>query len=81
MARVPKNTGILIVLLIIGSIFGTFIGEILKDYLPFLNYKSIGLNPTTLDLSAIMITLGITLHLNIATIFGFFIALFIYSKL
>jgi hypothetical protein len=82
MARVPKNTGILIVLLIIGSIFGTFIGEILKDYLPFLNYsQSIGLNPTTLDLSAIMITLGITLHLNIATIFGFFIALFIYSKL
>lgn len=82
MARVPKSIGILIILLIIGSVFGTFIGEILKDYLPFLNYsQSIGLNPTTLDLSAVIVTLGITLNLNIATIIGFFIALFIYSKL
>ena len=82
MARVPKSIGILIILLIIGSVFGTFIGEILKDYLSFLNYsQSIGLNPTTLDLSAVIVTLGITLNLNIATIIGFFIALFIYSKL
>lgn len=82
MAKVPKSMGILIVLLIIGSVFGTFIGEMFKDFLPFLNYsQSIGLKPATLDLSALTVTLGIKLSLNIATIIGFFIALFIYSRL
>ncbi|HHT46437.1 MAG TPA: DUF4321 domain-containing protein [Firmicutes bacterium] len=82
MAKVQKSMGILIVLLIIGSVFGTFIGEMFKDILPFLNYsQSIGLKPATLDLAAITVTLGITLNLNIATIIGFFIALFIYSRL
>lgn len=82
MAKLPKNMGILIILLIIGSIFGTFLGEMLKDFLPFLNYsQSIGLKPATLDLAAIMVTLGITLNLNIATIIGFFLALFIYSRI
>lgn len=82
MAKVPKSVGILILLLVIGSVFGTFIGELLKDYLPFLDFsQSIGLKPATLDLAAIIVTLGITLKLNIATIIGFFIALFIYSRL
>jgi hypothetical protein len=82
MAKVPKSMGILILLLVIGSVFGTFIGELLKDFIPFLDYsQSIGLRPATLDLAAIIVTLGMTLKLNIATIIGFFIALFIYSRL
>ena len=82
MAKVPRSMGILTLLLIIGSVFGTFIGEMLKDFLPFLSYsQSVGLSPTTLDLAAIVITFGATLKLNIATIIGFFIALFLYSRL
>jgi len=82
MAKASKNIGTLVLLLIIGSVFGTFIGELLKDFLPFLNFsQSIGLKPATLDLAAIIVTLGITLKINIATIIGFFIALFIYSRL
>jgi hypothetical protein len=82
MAKVPRSVGMLILLLVIGSVFGTFIGELLKDFIPFLNYsQSVGLRPTTLDLAAIIVTLGITLKLNIATIIGFFIALFLYSRL
>ncbi len=82
MAKVPRSMGILILLLIIGSVFGTFIGEMLKDFLPFLSYsQSVGLSPTTLDLAAIVVTFGATLKLNIATIIGFFIALFLYSRL
>lgn len=82
MAKASKSIGILVLLLIIGSVFGTFIGELLKDFMPFLNFsQSIGLKPATLDLAAIIVTLGITLKINIATILGFFIALFIYSRL
>lgn len=82
MPRVSKGTGILFLLLIIGSIFGSLIGELLGNTLPFLAYgRSIGLSPTTIDLAAITFTVGITLKLNIATILGFFLTLFIYTRL
>ncbi len=82
MGRRSKSTSMLIVLLVIGSIFGSLLGNWLKDILPFLSYgQTIGLNPTTLDLAALNITFGFTLQLNVATIIGFFIALFIYTRL
>ena len=82
MAKLPKDKWMLIILLVIGSLFGTLIGELLRDFLPFLYYgEAVGLSPTEIDLSVITITLGMTLKLNVATIIGFFIALFIYSRL
>lgn len=82
MAKLPKDKWMLIILLIIGSLFGTLIGELLKDFLPFLQYsQTIGLKPTEIDLAVINVMLGITLKMNISTIIGFFIALFIYSRL
>ncbi len=82
MARVPKNTWILIILLVVGSMFGTLLGNLLQNLFPFLRYsQTIGLNPTTIDLAALTVTLGLTLNLNIATVIGFFIALFIYTRL
>ncbi len=82
MAKVPKNTWILIILLIIGSMLGTLLGNLLKDLFPFLYYsQTIGLNPTTIDLAALTVTLGLTLKFNIATAIGFFLALFIYIRL
>ena len=82
MAKLPKDKWMLLLLLVIGSLFGTLVGELLKDFLPFLYYgETVGLSPTNIDLSVITITLGMTLKLNIATIIGFFIALFIYSRL
>lgn len=82
MAKVPKNAWILIILLVIGSMFGILLGNLLKDLFPFLHYSQvIGLNPATIDLAALTITLGLTLKLNIATVIGFFIALFIYTRL
>ncbi|EEG76307.1 DUF4321 domain-containing protein [Dethiobacter alkaliphilus] len=82
MPKVTKSTGILLILLIIGSIFGSLLGEIFSGALPFLSYsRTIGLSPTTIDLAPLTLTLGIMLRLNIATILGFFIAFFIYTRL
>ncbi|NLX90437.1 MAG: DUF4321 domain-containing protein [Firmicutes bacterium] len=82
MAKVPRNTWILILLLVVGSMFGTLLGNLLKDIFPFLYYsQTIGLNPATIDLGALTVTLGLNLKVNIATIIGFFIALFIYIRL
>ncbi|NLZ39360.1 MAG: DUF4321 domain-containing protein [Firmicutes bacterium] len=60
MAKIAKKTGILIVLLIVGSILGSLLGEIFGAKLPFLSIgKKLGFGPTTIELAAISITLGI----------------------
>jgi len=82
MARSPKNFWVLLLLIVVGSIFGSLIGQALDQYLPLLNFgQSVGLAPTTVNLAVLKVTLGMTLHLNIASIIGFFIALVIYSRL
>ena len=80
MAKGAKGTATLLILLIFGCIFGSLLGEVLR--VPFLTYgRTIGLSPTTIDLAALTVTLGILVKVNVATIFGFFIALFIYTRL
>ena len=82
MAKGTKGTGILLILLIFGSIFGSLLGDILSGSLPFLSYgTNVGFSPTTINLSSLSLTLGLTLKLNIATILGFFLAFFIYNRM
>jgi len=82
LAKLTKGTGLLVLLLVIGGIFGTLIGYYFGDTVSFLGFgSSIGVNPTTIDLLVIKLTLGFILEINIATIIGFFIALFIYYRL
>jgi hypothetical protein len=71
-----------VILLIIGSIFGSLLGELLSGTLPFLTYgRAVGLSPTTIDLASVTLTFGLMLKLNIAAILGFFLALFFYNRL
>ncbi|NLK01281.1 MAG: DUF4321 domain-containing protein [Clostridia bacterium] len=82
MGKIVRNIWLLIILLLAGSILGTLLGQALHGYLPLMRYgQTIGLEPTTLDLSVLTLTFGATLKLNIASIVGFFIALFIYSRM
>lgn len=82
MAKVAGGTGLLIILLIIGGIFGTLLGHFLGDYLSFLGFgQTIGMDPATVDLLVISLTAGFTLNINIATIIGFFLAILIYKYL
>lgn len=82
MSGLPRNLFILLLLLLIGSIFGSLIGQIMGPHIPWLNYgQTLGLKPTTLDLSVLTLTFGFTFKLNVAGIIGFFLALLIYSRL
>lgn len=82
MAKGTKSTGILLILLVFGSIFGSLLGDILSGSLPILSYGTkVGFNPTTIDLASISMTFGLTVKLNIASIFGFFLAFFIYNRM
>ncbi len=82
MAKAAKSTAMLIILSIIGGIFGTLLGHFFGDYLSFLGFgQTIGMAPATIDLLVLNLTFGFALNINIASIIGFFIAILIYKFL
>lgn len=78
-----RNPWLLLILLVVGGLIGSLLGTAFKDLLPILNYgfPAIGLAPTSINLLVITITFGLILKLNLASVVGFIIALFIYFRL
>jgi len=79
----PKNLWFLLILLAIGGMIGSLIGTSFGDSYPILNrgFQSIGLAPTTVDLMVAKVTFGLILKLNVSSIIGFLLALFIYFRM
>lgn len=84
MATRDKNIWILILFIFAGIVVGGLLGELASgiDVLWWLGYgESFGLTqPIVLDLSIISLTFGVQFKINIASIIGIAIALFIYRK-
>ena len=84
MATREKNFWILLVFLLSGLVLGGLLGEIASkiDFLWWLAYgQSFGLTePLKLDLSVINITFALMFKINIASILGMTLAIFIYRK-
>ena len=80
-----KNVWILLVFILSGIVVGGLLGELASkiDWLWWLSYgESFGLNePITLDLSVIQITFGLMFKINISSIIGMILAIFIYKKI
>ena len=85
MATKEKNVWILLVFILSGIVVGGLLGELASkiDWLCWLSYgESFGLNePITLDLSVIQITFGLMFKINISSIIGMILAIFIYKKI
>lgn len=85
MATREKNIWILLVFLLSGLVIGGLLGEIASkvDWLWWLSYgESFGISsPIELDLSVIKITFGLMFKINIASIIGMALAIFIYRKI
>lgn len=85
MATKEKNIWILIILLLSGLVIGGLLGELAMkvDWLSWVAYgESFGLSsPIELDLNVVTITFGLMFKINIASIIGMAIAIFIYRKL
>lgn len=85
MATKDKNIWILIVFLLSGLVIGGLLGELAAklDWLWWLAYgESFGLSsPIELDLSVITITFGLMFRINVASIIGMALAIFIYRKI
>ncbi len=84
MATREKNIWILLVFLLSGLVIGGLLGELASkvDFLWWLSYgESFGLtNPITLNLNIMEVTFGLMFKINVASIIGMAIAIFIYRK-
>ena len=85
MATREKNIWILLVFLLAGLVIGGLLGKLASSvsWLWWLSYEQqFGLEtPIVLDLSVLKLTFGLTLNINIASIIGMAIAIFIYRKI
>ena len=84
MATRDKSVWILLVFILSGLVIGGLIGK-LASSVPWLWWLSFeqefGLNePLILDLSILKLTFGLMFKINIASIIGMIIAVFIYKK-
>lgn len=84
MATKDKNIWILLLFVLSGLVIGGLLGELAAkvDFLWWLGYgESFGLtSPLELDLNIIKITFGLVFKINIASIIGMALAIFIYRK-
>ncbi|MBP3620658.1 MAG: DUF4321 domain-containing protein [Lachnospiraceae bacterium] len=80
-----KNQWTLLLILLSGIVLGGFIGYLCRNvsFLSWLNYgQTFGLSsPVVLDLGIIILTFGLTISINIASILGIIIGIIIYKKL
>ncbi len=83
-----KNRWALFLLILLGIVFGSFIGYLVRDvdFLSWLNYGidfSIGdsSNVVTLDLAILVIRFGLRIKLTVASVIGAAIAIFIFKKI
>ena len=85
MATRDKNIWILLIFICSGLVIGGLLGEMAGqvEWLNWLSYgQSFGLEqPLILELNVIKITFGLALNINIASIIGLAIALFLYKKI
>lgn len=85
MATKDKNVWILLIFILSGLVIGGLLGELASkiDWLWWLGFgQEFGLeSPIVLDLSIIKITFGLMVKINIASIIGIGIALFVYRKM
>ena len=84
MATREKNIWILLVFLLAGLVVGGLLGKLASN-IPWLWWLSFeeefGLsNPLVLDLNVLKLTFGLMLKINVASIIGMVLALFIYKK-
>ncbi|MDD4168816.1 MAG: DUF4321 domain-containing protein [Desulfotomaculaceae bacterium] len=79
--KANSSIWVLFLLLLVGGLIGSAIGNTLAPALPWLKTTStIGLKPFTLDLQFFSMTFGFTFNLSVFTALGFIIGYLIYKR-
>ena len=84
MSTREKGTIVLIIFILCGLVIGGLIGELTSgiSWLNWLGYgQEFGLStPIVLDLGVVQLTLGLMFKINVSSIVGIVIAIFIYRR-
>jgi len=80
--RRDRSPGLLLVLVLIGALLGSIVGEALTKSVPLLaRGVSIGVEPpVTLDLFILKLTFGVKMKLNVASAVGILLALLLFRR-
>ena len=85
MAIRDKSTWMAILFIFAGLVIGGLLGEVAAkvDWLNWLSYgQTFGIdNPFVLNMNVLTLTFAFALHINIASIIGMAISIFLYRKL
>lgn len=85
MATRDKSTWIVLLFIFAGLVIGGLLGEVASQvsWLSWLSYgQTFGIeNPFVLDLNVLSLTFAFSVHINIASIIGLAIAIFLYRKM
>lgn len=85
MAIRDKSTWMAILFIFAGLVIGGLLGEVASqvDWLNWLSYgQSFGMDdPLVLNMNVLSFTFAFALHINIASIIGLAIAIFLYKKI
>ena len=85
MAIRDKSTWMAILFIFAGLVIGGLLGEVAAkvDWLNWLSYgQTFGIdNPFVLNMNVLTLTFAFALHINIASIIGMAIAIFLYRKI
>ena len=85
MATRDKSTWIVILFICAGLVIGGLLGEVASqvDWLSWLSYgQTFGIEtPFELNLNVLSLTFAFALHINIASIIGLAISIFLYRKM
>lgn len=85
MATKEKNIWILIIFILSGIVVGGLLGELAQNvsWLKWMAFgQEFGLqNPVLLNLGVLTLTFGLMIKINIASIIGLALAIFIYRKI
>jgi len=83
--RFRQSVGLAVVVIFIGALIGSVLGEVVGLLLPdgvvkefFLKSVQFGFSPTTLNLVLLTFTIGITMKINIVGVIGIFLASYIF---
>ena len=85
MATRDKSTWIIILFIFAGLVIGGLLGEVASqvDWLSWLAYgQTFGIDePFVLNMNVLSLTFAFSIHINIASIIGLAIAIFLYKKI
>lgn len=77
-----KNGWIMLLMVVCGLVVGGFLGELLGQYLPILKYGyNLGVSAHEWNFHVLKLTFGLNFNINMFSVLGIVLAIYLYRKL